>query len=141
MDTLDKSCSFCQHFRLVPGLPPSATIPVPIKPGYLFRWHVLGTGKTAIPAPKGSWANRGPISLLIPTFCMDPLIQDLNFVQDVPESFNSSCKLDLRLVFPFFFFFSFFYLFHSYFKIQCGDRVMNTCHLHRFIPVRKQARN
>jgi len=74
MDTLDKPCSFCQPFCLVPGLPLCATIPVPIKPGYIFRWDVLGRGKTEIPAPKGSWANRGPINLLIPTFCMDPLI-------------------------------------------------------------------
>ena len=74
MDTLDKPCSFCQPFCLVPGLPHCATIPVPIKPSYIFRWDVLGRGKTAILAPKGSWANRGPISLLIPTFCMDPLI-------------------------------------------------------------------
>ena len=74
MDTLGKPCSSCQPFCLVPGLPPCATIPVPIKSGCIFRWDVLGRGKTAIPAPKGSWANRGPISLLIATFCTDLLI-------------------------------------------------------------------
>ena len=71
----------------------------------------LERGETAIPAPRGNWASRGPLSLLIPTSCMDLLIRDLSFVQDVPESLNHSRKLDLLLLI--FHYFSLPYLLHS----------------------------
>lgn len=99
-DTLDKPCFFCQAFCLAPRSSSLCQHPGACGDGYIFRWDgmCLQRGETAVPAPGGNWASRGPLSPFIPTSCRDLLIGDLSFSKDIPESLNNSCTLDLLLL-------------------------------------------
>ena len=93
-----------------PGLPPCASILVPIRPGYICRWDALRERTSCNPAQRGSQASRGSVSLLSPPVSyMDPLVGNLGFIQDISESLRSFCKLDLLLLV-----FNHFYLLYSF---------------------------